>query len=233
MDRAVAARGEAIVLTARMSFTGEEGSPAGRSVVFEGIAGELGAFEPKTATTDAAGVAKTTLRLKAPDQTQSQFDELDGYEAKMAGGGAAGRVESSAVQGAAAVKAAAQRAGDALDEYALEQDGARPSGAPGEPLQIEGVPGGRYGISTSAWAKMFCHGSSVGRGEAMNVLKADARKVLVELTRDDLVLLANSIGEALNAIDDWEFPIRAGYSVANAENLHASIAALLRGMPEK
>jgi hypothetical protein len=54
---------------------------------------------------------------------------------------------------------------------------------------------------------------------------------VMALTRDDLVLLANSINEALEALDDWDFPIRVGAERDDARQLQARLAAVIRQLP--
>jgi hypothetical protein len=54
---------------------------------------------------------------------------------------------------------------------------------------------------------------------------------VMALTRDDLVLMANSINEALEALDDWDFPIRVGAERDDARRLQARLAAVIRQLP--
>lgn len=53
---------------------------------------------------------------------------------------------------------------------------------------------------------------------------------IVELTSTQLLVLANAINEALLAIENWEFPIRMGTSVAQVMALHQQIRATLGSM---
>lgn len=51
----------------------------------------------------------------------------------------------------------------------------------------------------------------VDASEPWNALpNTDPADVVIATNRDELVGLANCIGEALNAIDDWEFDTRVG-----------------------
>lgn len=53
-------------------------------------------------------------------------------------------------------------------------------------------------------------------------------EVTIVATRDELMLLANSLNEALEAVEDWEFDTRLGSSVDEARALHATINEFLR-----
>jgi hypothetical protein len=44
--------------------------------------------------------------------------------------------------------------------------------------------------------------------DSMNVIDGDA--FVIQVSLDELRLLASSIGEALEAVDDWEFSTRLG-----------------------
>jgi hypothetical protein len=52
-------------------------------------------------------------------------------------------------------------------------------------------------------------------------------EIVVASTRDDLLILAGAINEALAAIDDWEFSIRLGGTKEQARALRAEIGQLL------
>jgi len=56
----------------------------------------------------------------------------------------------------------------------------------------------------------------------------DEKEVTIAATRDELILLANSLNEALEAVEDWEFDTRLGSSVDEARALHATINEILR-----
>lgn len=53
-------------------------------------------------------------------------------------------------------------------------------------------------------------------------------EVVIATTRDELVLLANSLNEALEAIEGWEFDTRLGGSPEEARALRSKIKDLLR-----
>jgi hypothetical protein len=53
-------------------------------------------------------------------------------------------------------------------------------------------------------------------------------ELVVGMTRDDLATLASTIGEALEAVEDWEFQTRVGVSKEEARALGSRIGELLR-----
>lgn len=53
-------------------------------------------------------------------------------------------------------------------------------------------------------------------------------EVVIAATREELVLLANSLNEALEAVDDWEFGPRLGGSPDEARALRSMVRDLLR-----
>ncbi len=56
----------------------------------------------------------------------------------------------------------------------------------------------------------------------------DDGEVVIAATRDELVLLAGSLNEALEAIEGWEFDSRLGGSPDDARALRSKINELLR-----
>lgn len=50
-----------------------------------------------------------------------------------------------------------------------------------------------------------------------------AEPVIIEVTREELRLIASSIGEAMEALDDWEYPIRVGFELAEGRELLAMV----------
>jgi hypothetical protein len=54
-------------------------------------------------------------------------------------------------------------------------------------------------------------------------------EVVVAVTRDELAVLASAVGEALQAIDDWEFGTRVGAKPSDARALRDRINDVLRG----
>ena len=53
-------------------------------------------------------------------------------------------------------------------------------------------------------------------------------EVVLAATRDELVLLASSLNEALEAVEEWEFETRLGGSPDEARTLRSKIKDLLR-----
>lgn len=53
-------------------------------------------------------------------------------------------------------------------------------------------------------------------------------EVTIAVTREELGLLASSIGEALEAVEDWEFSIRVGAQPEEARALRSTINDILR-----
>lgn len=52
-------------------------------------------------------------------------------------------------------------------------------------------------------------------------------EVVIAVTREELVLLANSLNEALEAVEEWEFDTRLGGSSAEALALGSKVNELL------
>lgn len=57
-----------------------------------------------------------------------------------------------------------------------------------------------------------------------------AATVSVILTKRELTILANSINEAREAVEAWEFSTRVGADPAEAEELRIKISSLLDSM---
>jgi hypothetical protein len=62
---------------------------------------------------------------------------------------------------------------------------------------------------------------------AMHIMKSDPTEVSLTLTRDELRILANSMNEANEALDDLEFSTRMGAEREEVQRLHAQFHALL------
>ncbi len=122
LDKTTAARGETIEATVTMTFTGEEGTRAGRYVTFEAEPKGLAVFEPRTATTDGGGVARARIVLAAPSEDSTRFDELTSYEAKMRGVAVGEAIAPLSKPGDAVgeVKARERKHGGDLDREALK-----------------------------------------------------------------------------------------------------------------
>jgi hypothetical protein len=69
----------------------------------------------------------------------------------------------------------------------------------------------------------------VDASEPWNALpNIDPTEVVLALSHDELVGLANCIGEALQAVDDWEFDTRVGLMPEEARKLRDMISEVLR-----
>ncbi len=64
----------------------------------------------------------------------------------------------------------------------------------------------------------------------MEMIHLEHDSATVRLTESDLVILANAINETQNAIEAWEFPIRVGGDLAEAEALRQRLSSLLASM---
>lgn len=53
-------------------------------------------------------------------------------------------------------------------------------------------------------------------------------ELVLAVTRQELALLANSLNESLEAVDDWEFGSRLGGSSDEARALRSKVRDLLR-----
>ncbi len=56
----------------------------------------------------------------------------------------------------------------------------------------------------------------------------DPHDVVVSVSREQLVGCANALGEALQAVDDWEFDTRVGLLPDDARSLRDQISDILR-----
>jgi hypothetical protein len=52
-------------------------------------------------------------------------------------------------------------------------------------------------------------------------------QVVLYLTRAELLLLAGSVNEAIEAVEDWEFSARLGTDKANARTLRTELGDLI------
>jgi hypothetical protein len=56
---------------------------------------------------------------------------------------------------------------------------------------------------------------------------ADGDRVVLTVTREQLLLLAGSVNEAIEAIEDWEFSTRLGAEKDDARLLRAALGDLI------
>ena len=67
------------------------------------------------------------------------------------------------------------------------------------------------------------------RGELEQRGQSD--QVVLRLTRAELLLLAGSVNEAIEAVDDWEFSTRLGADKADARALRTGLGDLIAQLP--
>lgn len=56
-------------------------------------------------------------------------------------------------------------------------------------------------------------------------------QIVLHLTRAELLLLAGSVNEAIEAVEDWEFSTRLGTDKADARALRSQLADLIARLP--
>ena len=56
-------------------------------------------------------------------------------------------------------------------------------------------------------------------------------QIVLHVTRAELLLLAGSVNEAMEALEDWEFPIRLGADMADARVLRSELSGLIARLP--
>jgi hypothetical protein len=57
----------------------------------------------------------------------------------------------------------------------------------------------------------------------MDLISSNQSGVVVEFSGDELAVLANAINESLEALEDWEYPIRVGVDSDAARELLSAI----------
>jgi hypothetical protein len=67
------------------------------------------------------------------------------------------------------------------------------------------------------------------RGELSEQDRSD--QIVIHLTRAELLLLAGSVNEAIEAVEDWEFSTRLGADKANARALRTELGDLISRLP--
>jgi hypothetical protein len=67
------------------------------------------------------------------------------------------------------------------------------------------------------------------RGELEQPDRSD--RVVLHLTRAELLLLASCVNEAIEAVEDWEFPARLGADKAAAGALRSEFSDLIASLP--
>jgi hypothetical protein len=56
-------------------------------------------------------------------------------------------------------------------------------------------------------------------------------QIVLHVTRAELLLLAGSVNEAMEAVEDWEFPIRLGADKDDARALRSELSGLIARLP--
>lgn len=132
VSRSVLAQGEELEAVATVTFTGKEGSIAGRTVTFS--AAPAGKLTCRGAKTDSSGVARTTCTA-FEDRRERRFDALENEAKRRSGLKVPGRVRRKVVKGdkVAELQEKAEDGLAALDdeESKYPEIGNRPSDTPG------------------------------------------------------------------------------------------------------
>lgn len=66
----------------------------------------------------------------------------------------------------------------------------------------------------------------------MDVITTDADTATVRVSKRELMILANAINEAREAVEEWEFSTRLGAEPAEAEELRGKLKTLLTQLRE-
>ena len=56
-------------------------------------------------------------------------------------------------------------------------------------------------------------------------------QIVLHLSLAELLLIAGSVNEAIDAVADWEFPIRVGAEKAQARALRSELTDLIASLP--
>jgi hypothetical protein len=67
------------------------------------------------------------------------------------------------------------------------------------------------------------------RGELIQHDRSE--RIVLNLTRAELLLLAGSVNEAIEAVEDWEFSTRLGADKADARALSDELGDLIASLP--
>ena len=67
------------------------------------------------------------------------------------------------------------------------------------------------------------------RGELAQTDRSD--QIVLYLTRAELLLLAGSVNEAIEAVEDWEFSTRLGAEKDDARALQTQLGDLITSLP--
>lgn len=64
----------------------------------------------------------------------------------------------------------------------------------------------------------------------MQIIRTNRESATVQLTKKELIILANAINESQEAVESWEFSTRMGADPTEAEQLRVKIKELLASM---
>lgn len=67
----------------------------------------------------------------------------------------------------------------------------------------------------------------------MKTVEVGKECVTISFTKDEIGFIGNAINETFEALDDWEFPIRTGTSIAEAQAIQQEIVRLCRAIDKK
>ncbi|RBY97018.1 hypothetical protein DQ237_05315 [Blastococcus sp. TF02-8] len=56
-------------------------------------------------------------------------------------------------------------------------------------------------------------------------------RIILSLTRDELLLIAGAVNEAIEAVDDWEFATRLGVDKEAARTMRAELRRVVSDLP--
>jgi hypothetical protein len=70
-------------------------------------------------------------------------------------------------------------------------------------------------------------------GLRINAQGGRSDQIDLHLTRAELLLLAGCVNEAIEAVADWEFPIRLGATKAEARALSGKLASRIHRLPSE
>jgi hypothetical protein len=87
--------------------------------------------------------------------------------------------------------------------------------------------------SCSAAGRAAGAASVLEGGSGINAQGGRSDQIDLHLTRAELLLLAGCVNEAIEAVADWEFPIRLGATKAEARALSGKLASRIHRLPSE
>lgn len=61
----------------------------------------------------------------------------------------------------------------------------------------------------------------------------DQERIVLSLSRGEMLLLAGSVNEAIEAVEDWEFSTRLGAAKEDARALRAELGRVISELPPR